>query len=94
MNADNRNEDALDEVVNAELNAMHDRRAADQNEHDQEELRGRGRYSLAFVKEDGSWDIVQTFVAVDDIGANEWAEQHYSGQDWYVLDWAGRNINS
>ena len=54
---------------------------------------GNKNYSLAFVKTDGSWDIPQTFVAVDDDAANEWAEQHYADQEWYVLDAAGRNIN-
>lgn len=52
-----------------------------------------GRYSLAFAKEDGSWDIVQTFMAGGDDEANGWAEKHYAGQEWYVLDANGRNIN-
>lgn len=50
-------------------------------------------YSLAFVKADGSWDIVQTFSASDNDAAKSWADRHYAGQDWYVLDSDGRNIN-
>lgn len=50
-------------------------------------------YSVAFVKADGSWDIVQTFVAADDDSANAWAEQHYADQEWCVLDASGNNIN-
>ena len=50
-------------------------------------------YSIAFAKADGSWDIVQTFVASNDDAANAWAEKNYAGQEWYVLNANGDNIN-
>lgn len=50
-------------------------------------------YSLAFVKADGSFDIVETFAASSNEAANEWAENHYADKEWYVLDNTGRNIN-
>lgn len=50
-------------------------------------------YSIAFVKADGSWDIVETFAASDDNAANAYASENYDGQDWYVLDSNGDNIN-
>lgn len=50
-------------------------------------------YSIAFMSTDGSFDIVQAFTAGNDDAANEYAEQNYAGQEWYVLDANGRNIN-
>jgi hypothetical protein len=50
-------------------------------------------YTLAFAMESGEWDIARTFTAIDDDAANAFAEQHYDGQEWYVLDHTGRNIN-
>lgn len=50
-------------------------------------------YRIAFVKADGSWDILETFRAESDASANDYAEQHYADLEWYVLDAAGRNIN-
>lgn len=50
-------------------------------------------YRIACVRNDGSWDAVETFSAVDDDAANVYAEENYAGQDWYVLDASGRNIN-
>jgi hypothetical protein len=50
-------------------------------------------YCIAFVQADGEFDVVDRFMAVDDTGANAYAKQHYAGQDWYVLDSTGRNIN-
>ena len=50
-------------------------------------------YRIAFVKADGSWDILETLRAESDAAANDYAEQHYGEQEWYVLDAAGRNIN-
>lgn len=50
-------------------------------------------YRVAFVREDGSFDVVDRFMAVDDAGANAYAETYYAGQEWYVLDRYGRNIN-
>lgn len=54
---------------------------------------GAAEYQIAFVKADGSWDIVETFTAAGDDAANAWAEKRYAGRDWYVLDAAGNNIN-
>ncbi len=50
-------------------------------------------YRVAFVRENGSFDVVDRFMAVDDAGANAYAETYYAGQEWYVLDRYGRNIN-
>ena len=50
-------------------------------------------YSVAFVRYDGSWDIVETFRAAGDAAANAYAEENYGEQEWYVLDANGRNIN-
>ena len=50
-------------------------------------------YRVAFTKEDGGFDVVETFLADSDDTANEHAEQHYEGQEWFVLDAAGNNIN-
>ena len=54
---------------------------------------GQTEYQIAFAKTDGSWDIVETFLAINDAAANEYAEQHYANQDWYVLDSSGNNVN-
>lgn len=53
----------------------------------------QAEYRIAFVKADGSWDIVETFAAADNAAANAYAEQHYADQEWFVLDANGRNIN-
>lgn len=51
-------------------------------------------YQIAFVREsDGEFEVVAEFVAVDDDAANEYAEKHYGGKPWYVLDRDGSNIN-
>lgn len=50
-------------------------------------------YRVAFTREDGEFDVVERFMALDDDAANAYAEQHYSGRDWYVLDRDGQNIN-
>lgn len=50
-------------------------------------------YRIAYACENGEWDIVDRFMAVDDDGANAYAEEHYDGDEWYVLDANGRNIN-
>ena len=50
-------------------------------------------YCIAFVRADGSWDRFRTFTAENDDAANAYAEEHYAGRDWYVLDARGRNIN-
>ena len=56
---------------------------------DTEGRENRNAYPLA----DGDWDVVDTFQAADDTAANQYAEQHYAGDEWYVLDDTGRNIN-
>jgi hypothetical protein len=51
-------------------------------------------YRVAFMREsDGGFDVVDRFMAPDDDGANSYAEQYYAGQEWYVLDRDGNNIN-
>jgi hypothetical protein len=51
-------------------------------------------YQVAFVNgSDGSFDVVETFDAADDEAANAYANEHYAGQDWYVLR-NGENINA
>lgn len=54
---------------------------------------GEKSYRVAFATEAGRWDVVHTFTAADDDAANAYAEERYAGQDWYVLDAGGRNIN-
>jgi hypothetical protein len=60
------------------------------------------QYSVAFVREDGSWEIAETFWITDsrridtadaDKLANDHADENYAGRDWYVLDDQGQNIN-
>jgi hypothetical protein len=50
-------------------------------------------YCIAYAMGNGEWDIVDSFAAANDTGANAYAEQHYTGDEWYVLDATGRNIN-
>jgi len=51
-------------------------------------------YRIAYMLEaTGEWEVVETFLAAGDAAANAYAEQHYSGTDWYVLNADGRNIN-
>jgi hypothetical protein len=50
-------------------------------------------YRIAYAAGSGEWDVVDTFVATDDDAANAYAEATYSGDEWYVLDATGRNIN-
>ena len=49
-------------------------------------------YRIAYPMTNGDWDVVDTFTAADDTAANQYAENHYSGDEWYVLDDTGRNI--
>lgn len=51
-------------------------------------------YRIAFVMADGEWDIVEEFRASNDDAANAYAEEHYAGKEWFVLDNTGKNINS
>ena len=50
-------------------------------------------YRIAYVAAQGEFDVVDTFRAVDDDAANAYAEATYDGDEWYVLDDQGRNIN-
>jgi hypothetical protein len=50
-------------------------------------------YRIAYAMGNGEWDVVDRFLALDDAGANAYAEQYYAGDEWYVLDNTGRNIN-
>ncbi len=50
-------------------------------------------YRVAFSRNDGSWDVVETFTAVDDDAANTYAGERYAAQEWYILNASGRNIN-
>ena len=50
-------------------------------------------YRIAFVRADGEFDVVDRFMAIDDDAANAYAEQYYAGQEWYVLNRDGHNIN-
>jgi hypothetical protein len=50
-------------------------------------------YRIAYAIGNGEWDVVDRFLALDDAGANAYAEQYYDGYEWYVLDNTGRNIN-
>ena len=52
-------------------------------------------YNIAFViYSDGSFDIIEQFMASDDAAANSYAEKNYPDDEWYVLNAAGRNINA
>lgn len=58
------------------------------------ELLVHGRmYSVAYAMSNGEWDVVDRFMAINDDVANAYAEQRYDGDEWYVLDATGRNIN-
>jgi transglutaminase-like putative cysteine protease len=61
--------------------------------NDQTTYTDLSQYSIAFVMEDGSWDIFEPFNAANDDDANAYAEKHFDGKGWYVLDARGRNIN-
>ena len=50
-------------------------------------------YRIAFVREDGGWDITDTFFVANDADANEYAERENAGKEWFVLDSKGKNIN-
>jgi hypothetical protein len=51
-------------------------------------------YHVAFVLEStGEFERVEEFAAADDAAANAYAEEHYAGKEWYVLDANGNNIN-
>ena len=51
-------------------------------------------YHIAYAREDGEWDIVQTFDAMHDHHANQIAEDTMIDENWYVLDDEKNNINA
>ena len=53
------------------------------------------KYKIACALETGpdGWDVVEVFNAPDEDTANGYAENFYAGEEWYVLDATGRNIN-
>jgi len=53
----------------------------------------QSEYRIAYAAGSGEWDVVDTFTATDDDAANAFAEATYAGDEWYVLDANGRNIN-
>jgi hypothetical protein len=57
-------------------------------------MRELKKYMVAFVcEEDGSFEVVEAFNELDDESANKYCEEHYRGQDWYLLDSDGNNLN-
>ena len=55
----------------------------------------RRQYRIAFMLEaTGDFEIVKEFEALNDDDANRYAETNYDGQQWYVLNAAGENINA
>lgn len=50
-------------------------------------------YQVAFVKEDGSFDVVQRIVAGSDWDANNYALHAYAGRKWHLLDENGNDIH-
>jgi hypothetical protein len=51
-------------------------------------------YSVALVNgSDGSFEVIEQFTAANDAAASAYAEQHYSEDEWFVLDSQGKNIN-
>lgn len=50
-------------------------------------------YRIAAVRENGDWDVVETFHAADHDAAREYAESEYGENDVFVLDHTGRNID-
>jgi hypothetical protein len=52
-------------------------------------------YKIAFMLgSTGGFEVVETFSASGNNAANAYAEEHYAGRDWYVLDFGGENINA
>jgi hypothetical protein len=74
-----------------------DRKQAEEDEIVMQAMREQGdcaQYSVAFVREqDGEFEVVESFYETDDDAANRYCEEHYDGQEWYLLDSRGRNAN-
>lgn len=51
-------------------------------------------YRVAFMKEsDGSFEVVELFEANSNKEANNYAEENYQNEPWYLLDNNYNNIN-
>ena len=51
-------------------------------------------YRVAFMKEsDGSFEVVELFEADSNKEANNYAEENYQNEPWYILDKNYDNIN-
>jgi hypothetical protein len=52
-------------------------------------------YKIAFMLEStGGFEVVETFSASGNYAANHYAKTNYDGQQWYVLNAEGENINA
>ncbi len=52
-------------------------------------------YKIAFMLgSTGGFEVVETFSASGNDAANAYAETNYDGQQWYVLNAEGENINA
>jgi hypothetical protein len=52
-------------------------------------------YKIAYAKENGDWDITETFDAENDLQAMDYAEKMLpDDENWYVLDENNKNINA
>jgi hypothetical protein len=51
------------------------------------------QYRIAYRREDGGWDVVETIWKAGDDAANAYANDKYENNEWFVLNEAGQNIN-
>ena len=52
-------------------------------------------YKIAFMLEStGGFEVIETFSASGNYAANHYAKTNYDGQQWYVLNAEGENINA
>ena len=49
---------------------------------------------LGKMREPPYFSVVEEFVAATDEEANDYAEANYEGQEWFLLDSDGENINN
>lgn len=50
-------------------------------------------YSVAVVRTDGEFEIIDRFTAMSNDEANDYAAKHHANVEWYVLNCTGKNIN-
>jgi hypothetical protein len=50
-------------------------------------------YSVAVVRTDGEFEIIDRFTAMSNDEANDYAAKHHPNVEWYVLNCTGKNIN-